>query len=80
MFGEEGNDELFGNEGIDAIWGGDGDDVLDGGIDGLADYLNGGKGKDKFRREWAYAADLKKVNRDAPSDLNAAEGDVLFGL
>jgi Ca2+-binding RTX toxin-like protein len=52
LVGAGGNDRLNGGTGVDFLWGEAGNDYLDGGIDGVADYLDGGAGKDWFRREW----------------------------
>lgn len=51
LVGGSGNDRLFGGMGLDYLWGEDGNDLLDGGQEGLADYLDGGSGKDTLRRE-----------------------------
>jgi Ca2+-binding RTX toxin-like protein len=49
--GGNGNDYLYGEDGADVLLGGEGDDVLDGGIDPYHDSLEGGGGKDYFRRD-----------------------------
>jgi Ca2+-binding RTX toxin-like protein len=69
LTGDAGSDFLYGEQGADQLWGGDGDDLLDGGMDGYADYLNGGAGRDSFRAEWYFAYGLR-TNRDQPADFN----------
>ncbi len=54
LLGGDGNDRLFGGPGQDYLWGQAGDDYLDGGKDGFADYLDGGAGRDWFRREMYF--------------------------
>ncbi|MGF1581917.1 MAG: calcium-binding protein, partial [Gemmataceae bacterium] len=65
------NDYLYGNDGRDTMYGSSGDDYLDGGIDGDADYLHGGSGKDRFRQElytdWFPWPTTK--NRDGAADF-----------
>jgi Ca2+-binding RTX toxin-like protein len=63
--GYGGNDTLCGGSGYDMLYGMSGNDTLDGGIDGTRDYLSGGTGADRFRRE-PY---LFFLNRDAPVDF-----------
>ena len=77
-YGGSGNDWLFGQEGYDILYGEAGNDYLAGGIDGIADYLNGGLGADRFEDEWAWVWSgwfWTWQNRDNPADFNAAQGD-----
>lgn len=73
--GGDGNDDLSGEAGYDVIYGDLGNDELDGGTDGIADFLVGGLGKDKFHTE-LYGLGDKFENRDKPYDFQAAEGDL----
>jgi hypothetical protein len=90
LFGEDGNDALYGGGGKDFLFGGNGNDYLDGGgafangqyrdnYDGVADYMMGGAGADKFKAEWVSNGFtvFNKTNLDAPQDFNAAQGDTI---
>ena len=59
------------------LYGEAGDDLLDGGMDGIGDYLSGGTGKDKFRKE-SKVVGSKVQNIDAAVDFDAALGDLYF--
>ena len=72
LTGGSGNDVLLGGVDADRLWGGDGDDWLSGGVDGVADYLNGGAGRDLFEAELFNMHGTTR-NRDTPSDFNPAE-------
>src|SRR5262249_12881087 len=65
LMGEQGNDKIYGGGGKDYLSGGDDDDYIDGGgaftlssvpyrdnYDGVADYIHGNAGADKFKAEW----------------------------
>ncbi|MGH7128612.1 MAG: calcium-binding protein [Planctomycetaceae bacterium] len=82
LIGGGGDDVLYGESGADFLYGGMDNDELDGGDDGLADYLNGGLGADKFQMEGYGNPDSLfsyYYNLDHPSDYNPAEGDSFFG-
>src|SRR5262249_14828822 len=77
-----------GGGGKDFLSGGDDNDYIDGGgafvngqyrdnFDGVADYINGNAGADKFKAEWVNKgiSVLNWTNLDAPQDFNAAQGD-----
>jgi Ca2+-binding RTX toxin-like protein len=68
LYGNYGNDYLFGEGGRDTLYGQDGSDLLSGGLDGYADYLNGGPGDDTFQIEY-YWNGYYYANRDAPADF-----------
>jgi Ca2+-binding RTX toxin-like protein len=79
------NDTLFGGAGIDTLYGRDGHDYLNGGRDGLSDFLHGGAGADTFVAENVWVArwrngawDFVEINRDAPQDFSAADGDFML--
>jgi Ca2+-binding RTX toxin-like protein len=72
--GGQGDDHLFGNSGFDDLFGALGDDYLDGGRDGIKDKLTGGAGADTFVAERVRVL-FFTINRDRPTDFNAAEGD-----
>jgi hypothetical protein len=90
LMGEQGNDKIYGGGGKDYLSGGDDNDYIDGGgafvngqysdnYDGVADYINGNAGADKFKAEWVNngisVRDWK--NLDDPQDFNAAQGDTI---
>jgi RTX calcium-binding nonapeptide repeat (4 copies) len=90
LMGEQGNDKIYGGGGKDFLSGGDDNDYIDGGgafvngqyrdnFDGVADYINGNGGADKFKAEWVYngISVLNRTNLDAPQDFNAAQGDTI---
>lgn len=70
LLGGAGNDKLFGGMGIDYLWGQAGDDLLNGGKDGLKDYLEGGPGRDRFRREFVLIG-TTLVQRERLADYNS---------
>ena len=76
MWGGIGNDTMDGSCGFDLMFGELGDDTLDGGQDGIADFLFGGSGKDKFKTELKGVGVIKNIDR--PFDLNFGEGDLYF--
>jgi Ca2+-binding RTX toxin-like protein len=71
MYGRSGNDQMFGGYGKDVLYGEAGNDILDGGDDGVADYLNGGSGYDKFQRDMVWSG-WYWYNRDYPADFNSS--------
>lgn len=71
LYGGTDNDQLFGEAGTDKLFGEAGNDQLDGGV-GLTDFLSGGSGKDKFKKDM-----LGWINRDAPTDLNYADDQLV---
>jgi len=77
LSGDWGNDSLHGGLGFDQLYGGGDNDFLDGGADGIADYLNGGAGADRFKGEWVIDSPfyLHYKNLDAPADFNLTQGD-----
>jgi hypothetical protein len=90
--GEDGNDKVYGGGGKDYLSGGNDNDYLDGGgaftqsstpyrdnYDGVADYINGNAGADKFKAEWVNngITIFQQTNLDAPQDFNAAQGDTI---
>jgi Ca2+-binding RTX toxin-like protein len=90
--GEAGNDKLYGGGGKDFLMGNTGNDYLDGSgtlyagvyshaYDGVADYLHGGTGADKFKAEWIQdpsSVFVKYKNLDAPADFNSLAGDTIL--
>lgn len=78
LSGGDNDDMLYGQGGYDVVYGGNGNDYLDGGADGIADYLYGGPGADKFKTEmYRIYGYFWFKNRDNPADFNSAEGDQL---
>jgi hypothetical protein len=90
LMGEDGNDKVYGGGGKDYLSGGNGNDYIDGGgafvngqyrdnFDGVADYINGNAGADKFKAEWVSngITVFNRTNLDAPQDFNAAQGDTI---
>jgi Ca2+-binding RTX toxin-like protein len=77
MHGRDGHDWLFGNKGKDYLYGGAGNDVLNGGDDGVADYLNGGTGADKFQIDLFWTG-VSWANRDHPADYNFWQLDTFY--
>jgi hypothetical protein len=90
LMGEQGDDKVYGCGGKDFLSGGDDNDYIDGGgafvngqyrdnFDGVADYINGNAGADKFKAEWVPngITVLNYTNLDAPQDFNAAQGDAI---
>lgn len=63
LIGGDGDDRLFGGAGSDYLWGQNGNDQLDGGNDKVADYLDGGAGRNRYRREMYYNG-VAWVNRE----------------
>ncbi|MGH7199271.1 MAG: calcium-binding protein [Planctomycetaceae bacterium] len=81
LIGGGGDDILYGESGLDYLFGQIGNDTLHGGDDGLADYLNGGLGSDKFQMEGygnPNSLFTYYYNLDHPTDYNPAE-DSFFG-
>jgi len=81
LYGGRGADQLNGNGGCDHLFGQEDDDTLDGGDDGLADYLCGGAGRDKFQMEgYGVRGSLVQpyVNLDDPADFTVGE-DSFYG-
>jgi len=69
------NDSLFGGTGQDWLMGGEGADYLDGGRDGSRDVLQGQRGADTFKTNYA-----NNQSEDINQDYNASQGDQLRGL
>jgi len=69
LAGNWGDDELYGGEGADRLYGQSGNDYLNGGDDGVADYLDGDVGSDRFEVEW-YWNGSGWANRDTPFDYD----------
>jgi Ca2+-binding RTX toxin-like protein len=70
LMGYGGNDYLEGRKDYDRLFGMSGNDTLDGGDDGVADYLNGGSGRDYFQRDM-YRIFFFSRNRDNPVDFQS---------
>ena len=64
---------IYGHGGFDEIYANDGNDAISGGIDGIADYIDGGDGFDII--------DYRDATRDMTIDLQAGYGqaDAFFG-
>jgi Ca2+-binding RTX toxin-like protein len=77
LMGHGGSDYLEGRKGYDRLFGMGGNDTLDGGDDGVADYLNGGSGRDYFQRDMLIGR-LGFRNRDYPTDFSFAN-DRFYG-
>ncbi|MFO0880600.1 MAG: hypothetical protein U0840_24905 [Gemmataceae bacterium] len=76
LYGYGGNDTLMGRVGYDRLYGMSGNDMLDGGDDGVADYLNGGTGYDRFQQEnyWTQVFGIWfQRNRDYPADFTSGQ-------
>jgi Ca2+-binding RTX toxin-like protein len=82
LYGYGGNDYLEGRYGTDRLYGMDGNDTLDGGDDGVADYLNGGAGRDWFQRDmyWRQIGGIwLQLNRDYPADFQSGYDYGFYG-
>jgi Ca2+-binding RTX toxin-like protein len=69
LYGYGGNDFLEGRKDYDRLFGMSGNDTLDGGDDGVADYLNGGTGFDRFQQDTYFFLGFIRRNRDYPVDF-----------
>ncbi|WP_315854051.1 calcium-binding protein [Gemmata palustris] len=75
LIGGTGGDLLRGGAGVDRLYGNNGNDDLDGGVgDSANDYLNGGPGNDRFRRDEYW--DTSVIALDIPVDFEP--GDVFY--
>lgn len=79
LAGDAGRDILFGQGGKDRLFGGAGDDFLDGGDEDLKDYLQGGKGADRFKADPFWGGRFV-INVDEPTDYTPGELDMIEGL
>lgn len=77
LSGDWGNDFLYGEKGYDHLYGGGNNDYLSGGIDGIADFMHGGIGADRFKGEWVPSSTIVGLyrNLDLPRDFSVSEGD-----